>query len=481
MQPPSELVLLCVDNSESARNGDYPPSRWVAQRVAVSALVSHFVQSKSASVVLITLGNSKPTLACCATNSRVRLLDAMNSITCGGEILPIQTLLLCEMVIRNTLVVPKEGTDGANLPHARIILFLGSNPSTQDSALLPGVYISLEGLRTSIDVISYGDFLHTSDTEKSVYTSLTSLFHSPPSLSRLLEVAPHESLRDRVLSLYPVEDHPQDAVSNPPLSGGILAPNILGGSAAFLALAAERKPFSCLKPASQVSTIMKHFGDDELLDSVEKAPQFAIYCLSVPMAAGGMQMIPIRLSEPPRILFEVKAGIINTLSGMARPLPKKGMLSCWMAPPSLFQITWRERESEQIDFNWLFLQGEASLRITRIADCDILVFNGVVKNHRKEFLFWVQSTDVEDYNGLPELFNEYMVSDATPEFPQLAIEDVIPISIETEDLLSYVATPRVPLLELTPETPEADDEKKQPPGPPPVPQTESPLTREVKK
>ena len=69
-----EAIVLCVDNSEWTRNGDYAPTRWQAQADAINFLAAIKVDSHPETTVgVLTLAGASPQIAVTPTQVRIAL------------------------------------------------------------------------------------------------------------------------------------------------------------------------------------------------------------------------------------------------------------------------------------------------------------------------------------------------------------------------------------------------------------------------
>ncbi|KAL1874000.1 hypothetical protein VTK73DRAFT_606 [Phialemonium thermophilum] len=76
---PLEAVMVVVDNSESSRNGDYPPSRYDAQADAVSIIFQNVVQGNpESSVGLMSMGGKGPEVLVTLTTDQGKILEGLH-------------------------------------------------------------------------------------------------------------------------------------------------------------------------------------------------------------------------------------------------------------------------------------------------------------------------------------------------------------------------------------------------------------------
>ena len=71
-----EAIVLCVDNSEWTRNGDYAPTRWQAQADAINFVAGVKIESHPETTVgVLTLAGKNPQIAVTPTQVRRGALD----------------------------------------------------------------------------------------------------------------------------------------------------------------------------------------------------------------------------------------------------------------------------------------------------------------------------------------------------------------------------------------------------------------------
>ena len=81
-----ESTLVCLDNSEFMRNGDYAPSRIAAQADAVNLLCGAKTQSNPENTVgLMTLAGKVPKVLIAPTAELGKVLSAVHGIAIEGE------------------------------------------------------------------------------------------------------------------------------------------------------------------------------------------------------------------------------------------------------------------------------------------------------------------------------------------------------------------------------------------------------------
>ena len=79
-----ESTVICVDNSEYCRNGDYAPTRLLAQRDAINMVArSKLKQNAENTCALLTMANNG--LAATLTSDSAKLHSVLSRVEPGGE------------------------------------------------------------------------------------------------------------------------------------------------------------------------------------------------------------------------------------------------------------------------------------------------------------------------------------------------------------------------------------------------------------
>jgi 26S proteasome regulatory subunit N10 len=141
--------MLCMDNSEYSRNGDYLPTRFSAERDCINLLTSAKLNSNPKSTVgLLTLAGPRIELHVSPTREVGRIMNACaKTIEIGGESRFLSGLRTAALALKNR----------ANKnQRQRIILFCGS-PVKEDSKELVKVGKAFKKNNIAVDVINFGD------------------------------------------------------------------------------------------------------------------------------------------------------------------------------------------------------------------------------------------------------------------------------------------------------------------------------------
>ncbi|KAL6642497.1 hypothetical protein ACP70R_020678 [Stipagrostis hirtigluma subsp. patula] len=148
-----EATMICVDNSEWMRNGDYPPSRFEAQAEAVTILCGNKSQlhPENTMGVLAMAGNG-PRVVVTPTTDLGKILTRMHRLEIGGEANLTVALQVAQLALKHRQ---------NKMQQQRIIAFVGS-PVKCEKNTLEAIGKKLKKNNVSLDVIDFGE----SDDEK---------------------------------------------------------------------------------------------------------------------------------------------------------------------------------------------------------------------------------------------------------------------------------------------------------------------------
>ncbi|KAG3079021.1 hypothetical protein PI124_g19709 [Phytophthora idaei] len=145
---PLESTMICLDNSEWMRNGDYIPSRLEAQHDAANLLCGTKTQANPESTVgvLAMAGKSVQVLAS-PTDNMGTLLSAIHRIKIGGSMKLANAIQVAQLALKHR----RNKTGGQ-----RVVVFIGS-PIEEDEKQLTKIGKLLKKNNIAVDVVSMGD------------------------------------------------------------------------------------------------------------------------------------------------------------------------------------------------------------------------------------------------------------------------------------------------------------------------------------
>ncbi|KAF2773229.1 hypothetical protein EJ03DRAFT_124256 [Teratosphaeria nubilosa] len=143
-----EATMIVVDNSESARNGDYVPSRWEAQTDTANLIFHSKTQSNpESSVGLMSMGGSGPEVLTTLTTNPGKILDGLHRTKVKG-----QSHLYTGIMIASLALKHRQNKS----QRQRVIVFVCS-PIEESKDKLVKLAKKMKKNNTSIDLIAFGD------------------------------------------------------------------------------------------------------------------------------------------------------------------------------------------------------------------------------------------------------------------------------------------------------------------------------------
>ncbi|KAL3657399.1 hypothetical protein V7S43_017718 [Phytophthora oleae] len=140
--------MICLDNSEWMRNGDYIPSRLEAQHDAANLLCGTKTQANPESTVgvLAMAGKSIQVLAS-PTDNMGTLLSAIHRVKIGGAMKLANAIQVAQLALKHR----RNKTGGQ-----RVVVFIGS-PIEEDEKQLTKIGKLLKKNNIAVDVVSMGE------------------------------------------------------------------------------------------------------------------------------------------------------------------------------------------------------------------------------------------------------------------------------------------------------------------------------------
>jgi len=186
-----EATMICLDNSEYMRNGDFPPTRLDAQSDAANIVCSAKLEQNAENVVgILTAAGNHSRILETSTQDPTVILSCLHSVQPSGELQLTQALLKAQLALKHK---PN--------PHqrARIIAFVGSPLSEIDIQELPKLGRLLKKNGVAVDIISFGEHEANQDALSAFIGGLDA--GNSENASRLLVVdsQTHQLLSDVVL------------------------------------------------------------------------------------------------------------------------------------------------------------------------------------------------------------------------------------------------------------------------------------------
>lgn len=181
-----ESTVVCVDNSEWMRNGDFLPTRLQAQQDAVS-LVCHSKtrQNPENNVGLMTLASLEVLVT--LTTDVGKILASLHKVQSKGDIKFLTAVKIAHLVLKH-----RQGKNHK----MRIVVFVGS-PVESDERELVKLAKKLKKEKVNVDIVNFGEETANSDKLTSFITTLNG---KDGNLCHLVTVPPGPLLSDALIS-----------------------------------------------------------------------------------------------------------------------------------------------------------------------------------------------------------------------------------------------------------------------------------------
>ncbi|XP_055603174.1 26S proteasome non-ATPase regulatory subunit 4 [Uranotaenia lowii] len=185
-----ESTMLCFDNSDYQRNGDYFPTRLNAQKDGVNLVCLSKIRSNPENNVgLLTLSNTTEVLAT-LTSDVGRILSKMHLINPGGNINMMTGLRIAHLVLKH-----RQGKNHK----MRIVVFVGS-PVNHDEGELVKLAKKLKKEKVNVDIVSFGDHQKNND----IFTAFINVLNGKDGTGSHLVCVPRGSVLSEALISSPI-------------------------------------------------------------------------------------------------------------------------------------------------------------------------------------------------------------------------------------------------------------------------------------
>lgn len=181
-----ESTMICVDNSDYMRNGDFLPSRLQAQQDAVNLVCHSKTRSNPENNVgLLTL--AKVEVLATLTSDVGRILSKLHQVQPNGEINLHTGIRIAHLALKH-----RQGKNHK----MRIVAFVGSPVASEEKELVK-LAKKLKKEKVNVDVISFGE----DGSNSNVLTSfINTLNGKDGTSSHLVTVPPGPHLSDALIS-----------------------------------------------------------------------------------------------------------------------------------------------------------------------------------------------------------------------------------------------------------------------------------------
>ncbi|KAL4423804.1 hypothetical protein ABPG75_001105 [Micractinium tetrahymenae] len=142
-----EATVVCVDNSEYTRNGDYAPTRFQAQADAVNLLAGAKTQHHPENTVgVMTMAGKTPQVLVTPTPDLGKVLNAMQDMRIEGDVNLATAVQIAQLALKHR--------QNKN-QRQRVVIFIGS-PIAEDKDALVKIAKKLKKNNVAVDIVSFG-------------------------------------------------------------------------------------------------------------------------------------------------------------------------------------------------------------------------------------------------------------------------------------------------------------------------------------
>lgn len=140
--------MICIDNSEWMRNGDYSPSRFQAQSDAVSLICGAKTQSNPENTVgVLTMAGKGVRVLATPTSDLGKILACMHGLEIGGEMNLAAGIQVAQLALKHRQNKKQQ---------QRIIVFSGS-PVKYEKKMLEMIGRKLKKNSVALDIVNFGE------------------------------------------------------------------------------------------------------------------------------------------------------------------------------------------------------------------------------------------------------------------------------------------------------------------------------------
>ncbi|CBZ54426.1 putative 26S proteasome non-ATPase regulatory subunit 4 [Neospora caninum Liverpool] len=152
-----EAVMLCIDNSAYARDGDLVPSRLAVQEEAAGLIAGAKTSMHQENAVgVLTYGEERVSVHLSPTNDMGAVLSALHGLRCGGDSDFVRGIQIAQLALKHRMNKNQK---------QRIIAFVGSPIKTAEKQLVT-LGKQLKKNNVSLDLISFGEVDHNAQRLK---------------------------------------------------------------------------------------------------------------------------------------------------------------------------------------------------------------------------------------------------------------------------------------------------------------------------
>ncbi|KAL9461760.1 hypothetical protein AB3S75_004705 [Citrus x aurantiifolia] len=143
-----EATMICIDNSEWMRNGDYAPSRFQAQTEAANLICGAKTQLNPENTVgVMTMAGKGVRVLVTPTSDLGKILACMHGLEIGGELNLAAGIQVAQLALKHRQNKKQQ---------QRIIVFIGS-PIKHEKKVLEMIGRKLKKNSVALDIVNFGE------------------------------------------------------------------------------------------------------------------------------------------------------------------------------------------------------------------------------------------------------------------------------------------------------------------------------------
>ncbi|XP_068640269.1 26S proteasome non-ATPase regulatory subunit 4 homolog isoform X2 [Aristolochia californica] len=186
-----EATMICIDNSEWMRNGDYSPTRFQAQADAVNLICGAKTQSNPENTVgVLTMAGKGVRVLVTPTSDLGKILACMHGLEIGGEMNLTAGIQVAQLALKHRQNKKQQ---------QRIIVFAGS-PVKYDKKVLETIGRELKKNSVALDIVEFGE---EDDGKHEKLEALIAAVNRNDS-SHIVQVSPGQNALSDVLLTTPI-------------------------------------------------------------------------------------------------------------------------------------------------------------------------------------------------------------------------------------------------------------------------------------
>lgn len=185
-----EATMICLDNSEWMRNGDFIPTRMESQHDAVNLICGAKTQSNAENTVGVMTMAGRVEVLVSLTSDLGKILTSLHGMKIHGECDFLAAMQVAQLALKNR--------QNKN-QHQRLIMFVGS-PVKTDKNSLERMGRRLKKNNVAVDIVNFGEDAENSQKLEAFINAVNSTDNN----SHLVNIPPGPHIMSDVLVSSPI-------------------------------------------------------------------------------------------------------------------------------------------------------------------------------------------------------------------------------------------------------------------------------------